>query len=58
MAVFLPGKSHGQRSLGAAVHGVTNESVTPSDYTPTDVILSLFYIYCVILPYFPPNFLR
>ena len=24
--VFLPGESHGQRSLGATVHGVTKES--------------------------------
>ena len=24
--VFLPGKSHGQKSLGATVHGVTEES--------------------------------
>ena len=26
--VFLPGESHGQRSLGATVHGVTKSDMT------------------------------
>ena len=33
--VLLPGKSHGQRSLGAAVHGVTESWTRLSDFTFT-----------------------
>ena len=32
-SVFLPGKSHGQRSLVATVHGVAKSQTRVSDYT-------------------------
>ena len=33
--VLLPGKSHGQRSLWAAVHGVAKSQTQPSDFSFT-----------------------
>ena len=45
--LFLPGKSHGQRSLEGYIHGVaeldtTDNSITIS--TTTTTMLSLYYI--------------
>ena len=39
---FLPGKSHGQRSLRATVHGVTKESVTEQQYMYVFILRNRF----------------
>ena len=49
--IFLPGKTHGQRSLIATVHGVTKGRTQLSDFIVTFQPLNICFLIYAILYY-------